>query len=62
MPCLAPSDVDLLGNLDGVIDLDAEAAHGALDLGMSEQQLYGPQIGGAPVDQRGFRPAQRVRP
>jgi hypothetical protein len=28
------SDVDLLCDLDGVIDLDAEVANGALDLGM----------------------------
>ncbi len=31
------SDVDLLGDLDGVVDLDAEVAHGAFDLRMSKQ-------------------------
>jgi hypothetical protein len=31
------SDVDFLGDLDGVVELDAEVAHGALDLGMSER-------------------------
>jgi hypothetical protein len=31
------SDVDLLGNLNRVIDLDAEIANGAFDLRMSEQ-------------------------
>jgi hypothetical protein len=30
------SDIDLLGDLNGVVDLDAEIAHGALDVGMSE--------------------------
>jgi hypothetical protein len=30
------SDIDLLGDLDGVVDLDVEIAHGALDVGMSE--------------------------
>jgi len=33
------SDVDLLGNLDGVIDLDAEITDRTLDLGVSEQLL-----------------------
>jgi hypothetical protein len=28
--------IDLLGDLNGVVDLDAEIAHGALDVGMSE--------------------------
>lgn len=31
------SDVDLLGDLDRVVDLDAKVAHGAFDLRMSEQ-------------------------
>jgi len=30
------SDVDLLGNLDGVVDLDAEVANGAFDFRMAE--------------------------
>jgi hypothetical protein len=34
------SDVDLLSDLDGVIDLDAEIANGTFDFGMSEQKLY----------------------
>ena len=31
------SDVDLLRDLNCVVNLDAEVANGALDLGMSEQ-------------------------
>ncbi len=37
---------DLLRNLDGVIDFDAEVADGAFDLGMSKQKLDCPQIAG----------------
>jgi hypothetical protein len=43
------SDVDLLRYCKGVVDLDAEIAHGALDLGMAEQQLNGPQIAGSAI-------------
>ena len=38
------SEVDPLGQLEGVIDLDAEIPDGALDLPVSEQQLAGPQV------------------
>ena len=55
------SDVGLLGDGERVIDLDAEIAHRALDLGVAEQKLDRPQIAGAAVDQRGLGPAQRVR-
>ncbi len=33
------SDVELLGNIEGVIEFDAEVSDGAFQLGMSEQQL-----------------------
>lgn len=42
--------VDLLSYCDGIIHLDAKVSHGALDLGVTEQQLNSPQIAGAPVD------------
>jgi hypothetical protein len=32
-------DIDLLCEFDGIIDLDAEIANGALDLGLNEWQL-----------------------
>jgi hypothetical protein len=34
------SDLDLLGDLDRVIDLDAEIPNGAFDLPMPEQKLH----------------------
>jgi hypothetical protein len=34
----------------------------AFDLGVPEQKLDSPEIARAPVDQRGFRASQRVRP
>jgi hypothetical protein len=49
------SNVDLLGDFDGVIDLDAEIADGALDLGVSEQELHRSQISRPPVDQHRLR-------
>ena len=46
------SNVGLLGYGQSVIYLDAEIANGAFDLGMAKQQLDGPQVAGAPIDQR----------
>jgi hypothetical protein len=37
---------------EGVIDFDAELTDRALDLGMSEQKLDGPEIARPPIDQR----------
>ena len=45
------SDVDLLGHFQRIVDLDAEITHRAVEVGVSEQQLHGPEILGAPVDQ-----------
>ena len=59
--CPGTSDVDFLSDLDGVVNLDAEVADGALDLGVPEQQLHGAQVAGSPIDQRGLGPAQGVR-
>jgi len=33
------SDVELLGNIEGIIEFDAEVSDGAFQLGMAEQQL-----------------------
>ena len=52
------SNVGLLGDGQSVIDLDTEIANRALDLGVTEQQLDGPQIAGAAIDQRGLGPPQ----
>src|SRR5690606_38962546 len=59
--CPGSSDVDFLCDLDGVIDLYAEVADCALDLCVSEQKLYGAEVPGATVDQRGLGSAQRMR-
>lgn len=55
------SDVDLLGDLDSVVDLDAEVAHRTLNFRMAEQKLHGSEVAGSPIDQHGFRPSQRMR-
>ena len=50
-----------IGDLDRVIDLDAEVANGAFDLRMSEQKLHRSEIPGASVDQYCLRASQRMR-
>jgi hypothetical protein len=41
---MQPSDVDLLSDLDGIVDLYAEVSHGALGLEMSKQKLDGSEV------------------
>jgi hypothetical protein len=55
-------DVNLLRNGNGVVHLDAQIPHCALDLTMPEEQLDGPEIACAPVDERCLGSAQRVGP
>ena len=52
------SDIDLFCYGQGVIDLDAEVSDGAFDFGMAEQELHGPQVASAPVDQGRFGPSE----
>jgi hypothetical protein len=52
------SDINLFCYGQGVIDLDAEVSDGAFDLGMAEQELHGPQVASAPVDQGRFGPSE----
>jgi hypothetical protein len=52
----------LLHYRNGIINLDAEVSYGALDLGVTEEQLDSAQISGAPVNQRRLGSTQRVRP
>jgi hypothetical protein len=54
-------DVNLLRNGDGVVHLDAQIPHRALDLAMPEEQLDGPEIARTPIDERSLGSAQRVR-
>jgi len=40
--CPGISDVNFLRDLDRIVDLDAEIADSALDLGVAKQELHGP--------------------
>jgi hypothetical protein len=42
LPCRNGSDINLFGYSEGVVDLDAEIAHRALDLPMPQQKLDRP--------------------
>ena len=54
------SDVDLLGNLQRIIDLDSEVPDRALQLAVTQQPLDGSQVLRVTVDQRRFCPPQRI--
>jgi hypothetical protein len=56
----ARSDVDLLGYRQSIVDIDAQIPHRALNLRMTEQELNGPEIACATVNQGRLRPPQRV--
>ncbi len=45
------SEVDLLGKHEGIVHLDPEVPDGALQLGMTEQELTGPHIARALVQE-----------
>ena len=44
------SHLGLLGQLEGIVDVDSEVTQSALDAVVTEQQLDGPQILGAPIN------------
>jgi hypothetical protein len=52
------SDINLFRYCQGVIDLDAEIPDRAFDLGMSKQELHGPEISRPPINQGSFCAAQ----
>ena len=54
------SDIRLLGDLQRIINLDAQIAHGTLQLRVAKKQLHGPQVPCATVDQRCLGPTHRV--
>jgi hypothetical protein len=54
------SDVDLLGDGERVIDLNAEVPDGALHVRVPKEQLNRAQVSGPPVNQRGLGSPQRV--
>ena len=45
-----------------ILDVDAEIANSALNLGMAEQNLHGTEVAGLLVDDRRLGPTQRVGP
>jgi hypothetical protein len=55
-----PSDVDLLGDGERVIDLEAKVPDRALHLGMAEEQLNRAEVPGSPIDQGRLGSTQRV--
>lgn len=59
---MSPSDFRLLGDFEGVINLDAQVFHGRLKLGVTEQQLHSTQVLGAPIDQCRLGPSHGMRP
>jgi hypothetical protein len=59
--CPGTSDFDFFSNLNGIVNLDAKIANGALDLRVAQQELDRTQVAGSSMDQRGFGPAQGVR-
>ena len=54
------SNVNLLGDLDRVVDVDAEIPNRAFDLRMSKQKLDRTEVAGSPIDQSGLRSAKRM--
>jgi hypothetical protein len=47
----------LLGDLERVIDLDAEVPHRALQFAVAKKKLHRPKILGSSVDQRRLGPS-----
>jgi len=56
------SNINLFSYGQGIVDLDAEIPDRAFDFGMPEQELDGPQIAGASIDQGSFRASKRMSP
>ncbi len=61
MNLLSASDVNLFGYGERIIHLNTEVTHGALDLGVPEQQLDRAEVASSAIDQRGLRSAQGMR-
>lgn len=48
------SEIDLLGDRDGIVDLDPEIPNCAFDFRVAQQKLNGTQVPRPPVNQRGL--------
>ncbi len=57
-----PSEFNLLGDAESVVDLDAEISDGAFQLRVPEQQLDRSKIAGFSIDLGRLRPANRMVP
>jgi hypothetical protein len=54
------SDVDLLGDRERIVDLDAEVPDRALHLGVAKEQLDRAEVPGSPIDQGRLSSTQRM--
>lgn len=52
------SDISVLGERQGVFDIDAEIAHRVLNLGMPKQDLHGSQVASRLINHRRLSTAQ----
>ena len=62
MPSAKPSDVDLLGYAQRIVEFDPKVSDRAIHFGVSKQELDGPKIASLPVDQRSLSASKRMRP
>ena len=46
------SDVNLFGNVEGVINFDTQVSDSAFNFGVTQQQLDGPKVSSAAIYQR----------
>ena len=59
---LANLHLGLLGDLQRIVDFDAEIPNCAFEFRVPEQQLNSSEISGPPIDHRSFRTSHRMRP
>lgn len=56
--CQTGSNVDLLGDAQGIFKFDTKVSYRAVNFRVSEQQLNSPEISGFPLDLRRLGPEQ----
>jgi len=55
------SEINLFGNIQGVVDLNSEISDGAFQFGVSEEKLDCTQVAGLPINLSSLRAVRRVR-
>jgi len=60
MLCLSSLNVDFLGKLYCIVNLNSEVTNCALHLCVTKKELHGSQVAGAAVDQRGLCSPERM--